>query len=137
MWGDSKNGKKGSDAPVDTLIGRNTHIIGDVVFSSGLHLEGTVKGSLHAQDGSDGILVIGEGGRVEGEVHASNIIINGTVDGDVFVTEHVELAAKARINGNVHYALIQMAMGAEINGSLIHRHRGASLLEDRSGEADS
>jgi len=53
-------------------------------------------------------------------LRAPHVIINGRVDGDVFSSEHVELAANAVVNGTVHYKLIEMVMGAQVNGSLIH-----------------
>ena len=49
------------------------------------------------------------------------MVANGTVIGDVHALAHVELAAQARVHGNVYYSLIEMAMGAEVNGNLVHR----------------
>ena len=50
-----------------------------------------------------------------------NVVVNGTVIGDVHALAHVELAAQARVHGNVYYSLIEMAMGAEVNGNLVHQ----------------
>ena len=47
-------------------------------------------------------------------------MLNGSVVGDVHATERIELAANARVAGNVYYGLIEMAMGAEVNGNLVH-----------------
>ena len=58
---------------------------------------------------------------IEGEVKVPNVVVNGTVIGDVHALSHVELAAQARVHGNVYYSLIEMAMGAEVNGNLVHR----------------
>ena len=49
------------------------------------------------------------------------MILNGSVQGDVYASEHIELAPNARITGNVYYNLIEMAMGAEVNGNLVHQ----------------
>lgn len=116
-------------APVETLIGKNTQIVGDVVFSGGLHLDGAIKGNVYAKDGADGVLIIHEGARIEGEVRAPNLVVNGTIDGDVHAAGRIELGAKARITGNLHYNLIEMAIGSEVNGSLVHRSGGAPQLE--------
>ena len=48
------------------------------------------------------------------------VVLNGVVIGDVHGGEHVELASKARVAGNVYYNLIEMAVGAEVNGKLVH-----------------
>jgi cytoskeletal protein CcmA (bactofilin family) len=47
--------------------------------------------------------------------------LNGIVKGDIDASNRVELGAKARVLGNVHYTLIETAVGAQINGKLIHR----------------
>ena len=122
MWGNGKKHK--STARVSSLIGHQTEINGDVVFSGGLHVEGTVKGNIIARDDSDAMLTLSEPGTIEGEVWVPNVVINGTIIGDVHATERVELAANARVTGNVYYAMIEMVMGAEVNGGLIRQTEG-------------
>ncbi len=127
MWG---NRKKMSSAQVDTLVGRHTVVEGNMRFSGGLHVEGTIRGNLYADDGErPSILILNEGGRIEGEVNVPRVVINGTVEGDVHASERVELAPKARISGSVYYNLIEMAMGAEVNGNLIRRSNDKPRLE--------
>jgi cytoskeletal protein CcmA (bactofilin family) len=117
MWG--SNSKQQAEK-VDTLIGQHTELRGDVVYEGGLHVDGKIKGNVVAENESSTILVLSEGGSIEGEVKVPYIVINGTVNGDLHAHESVELGAKARINGNVYYNKIEMAMGAEVNGSLVH-----------------
>ena len=119
MWGQKK--KPRQTAHIDSLIGQNTEIHGDVIFSGGLHVDGIVKGSVIAEKGQDSVLTLSERGTIEGEVKVPNVIVNGTVIGDVHATGHVELAAQARVHGNVYYSLIEMAMGSEVNGNLVHQ----------------
>jgi cytoskeletal protein CcmA (bactofilin family) len=68
-------------------------------------------------------LSVSDSGVVEGSVAVPNVILNGTVKGDILAHERVELGATARVTGNVYYALIEMEMGAEITGKLIHEPR--------------
>lgn len=105
---------------IDTLIGRTTRINGDVVFTGGFHLDGEVTGNVRAEAGTTSVLSVSEHGCIEGSVDAPHVVLNGTVKGDIRARDRVELGAKARVNGNVHYAVIEMAMGASINGKLIH-----------------
>jgi len=113
-------GRKKRTAKIDSLIGQNTEIHGDIVFTGGLHVDGKVIGNVEATDPGS-LLTISDQGVIEGEVNIPNIILNGKVVGDVYATERVELAAQARVNGNVYYNLIEMAIGAEVNGKLVHR----------------
>lgn len=124
-------GKKASCA-IETVIGAQTHLEGDVSFSGGLHVDGVIKGSITAEPDSQSVLTVSEQGRIEGNVRVPNLVLNGLVEGDVHVGERVELASHAKVNGNVYYKLIEMAMGAEVNGNLVHcadrRETGADKM---------
>ena len=119
MWGRRKN-KKVRASRIDSLIGRQTDTIGDVRFSGGLHVDGAIRGNVTAEEDTRSVLTVSEHGAIEGEVRVPNIVLNGSVVGDVYARERVELAANARVTGNVYYGLIEMAMGAEVNGNLVH-----------------
>ena len=119
---------------IDTLVGSNSEVNGDVYFAGGCHIDGTVKGSVSADPESSSALSISEDGNVEGGVTVPYVVLNGIVRGDVFASQRVELGATARVIGNVYYNLIEMAIGAEINGKLVHQPEGkVPLLEQTSG----
>ncbi|MDT8398844.1 MAG: polymer-forming cytoskeletal protein [Pseudomonadales bacterium] len=109
---------------ITTLISKSTEISGDIHFSGTLEIEGKIKGNILAEDDSAAEVRIRESGVVQGEISVPSIIINGLVEGDVYSSNHVELAAKAMVVGNVYYNLIEMVMGSEVNGSLQHRAAG-------------
>lgn len=113
--------KKIKASKIDSLIGRQTEIFGDLRFSGWLHVDGTVKGNVVADDDSSSVLTLSEQGTIEGEVRVPNVVINGVVIGDVHAEVQIELAANAQVTGNVYYQLIEMAMGAAVNGNLVHR----------------
>lgn len=115
--------KKRKAAKIDSLIGQNTEMQGDVLFSGGLHVDGRVKGNVMAKD-KESLLTISDQGVIEGEVRVANIVLNGQVIGDVYAEERIELATQARVVGNVYYSLIEMAIGAEVNGKLVHCAEG-------------
>jgi len=113
--------KQSKNANIDTLIGAKTRINGDVDFTGGLHLDGHINGNVKGDSNQSTFLSVSEHGCVEGSVIAPNVILNGIVKGDIDASNRVELGAKARVLGNVHYTLIETAVGAQINGKLIHR----------------
>ncbi|MBO9664371.1 polymer-forming cytoskeletal protein [Dokdonella sp.] len=121
MFGSSNKGNgKHAIAAISTLIAEGTTIRGDVHFGGGLHLEGVIDGAVSAE-GGDSVLTLSEKGRINGEVRVANAVINGTVKGDIFVGERLEIAGNARIEGNVHYKLLEMAAGAQINGQMLYQ----------------
>ena len=122
MWGSNPGkGQQQKPANIDTLIGQNTQLQGDLAFTGILHIDGAIKGNVSAASDSAAMLTLSESGSIEGQVQAPSMILNGTVIGDVHSSDRVELTARARITGNIYYNLIEMAMGAEVNGQLIHR----------------
>ncbi|BFM19490.1 bactofilin family protein [Gilvimarinus japonicus] len=103
-----------------TLISKGTRIVGDIHFSGDLQIEGTVQGNVLVENGGDAKLVVAEKGVVEGEIRVPRVVINGKVVGNVFSSKHVELASKAVVEGNVHYQLIEMVKGSQVNGALVY-----------------
>jgi len=133
MWGN----KKGASKRIDSLVGYSTKITGDLDFSGGLLIDGKVIGNITAVDDDNATITISENGSVQGEIQIPNIVINGTVEGNVYASNHVELAKKARVFGNVYYNLFEMAMGAEVNGNLVHvsEDKVTALIEPKTEPA--
>jgi cytoskeletal protein CcmA (bactofilin family) len=130
--------KEHRHAVVDTLVGSNSQVNGDLNFTGGCHIDGTVKGNVSADDGSNSALSISEDGMIEGGVTVPYVVLNGIVRGDVIASQRVELGPTARVIGNVYYNLIEMAIGAEINGKLVHQPEGrVPLLKQVDKESDS
>lgn len=127
MFGSKKNKPRKPSGNFDTLISAKTRVDGHMAFSGGLHVDGTVSGSIIAETGSQGLFRLSEAGEVLGDIVAPHVIINGKVTGDVYALEHLELAEKAAITGNVYYKLVQMAAGASVNGNMVHHLDPASL----------
>jgi cytoskeletal protein CcmA (bactofilin family) len=122
---------------IDTLIGNGTRIIGDVQFSGGFHVDGHIKGNVDAKAESGATLSVSDGGVIEGAVAVPNVVLNGTVNGDILAHERIELGSTARVTGNVYYGLIEMEMGAEINGKLIHEPRSGKSIAKSEAPAEA
>ena len=109
---------KKKQPPIKSLIAEGTHMDGHIRFADGLRVDGDVTGNVHADAGKGSILVVSESARIVGQVEADHIIINGSVKGPVIAREMLELQPKARIEGDVHYAALEMHQGALITGLL-------------------
>ncbi len=119
---------------IDTLIGARTTIRGDVHFSGGLRIDGRVIGGLIA-DAADAVLMVSDQGVIEGGVNAPHLVINGRIIGDIVASERIELAAQARIDGNITYKLLEMAAGAQINGRIVRDQPAAKTTPDGAYKA--
>ncbi|HEX2140033.1 MAG TPA: polymer-forming cytoskeletal protein [Woeseiaceae bacterium] len=129
--------KSHMDGRVDTLVGPNSKVHGDITFTGRCHVDGTVKGSVSADPESQSALSIAEDGSVEGGVTVPHVLLNGLVRGDVVASQRVELGPTAQVIGNVYYNLIEMAIGAEINGKLVHQPGGQPSLLERTNRMDA
>ena len=105
---------------IDSLIGQNTEIQGEIKFSGGVHIDGKIKGKVIGENDGSSLLSQSEYGEIEGKVSSPYVVINGVVNGDVHASRHVELLSSAKIKGNVYYNLVELAVGAEVNGKLVH-----------------
>ncbi len=122
---------------VDTLIGANSKVNGDLNFEGGCHIDGTVKGSVNADPESNSALSVSEDGNIEGGVTVPYVELHGIVKGDLCASQRVELGPTARVIGNVYYNLIEMAIGAEINGKLVHQPQGHMPLLEQTARIDN
>jgi cytoskeletal protein CcmA (bactofilin family) len=105
---------------MDSLIGTSTRIDGDLLFRGGLRIDGQVTGNVTAEAGHSSYLVIGESGRVEGEVRCDHLVVNGEIKGGVHCAALLEIQPKARIIGDVSYKVLEMHGGAQVLGRLTH-----------------
>jgi cytoskeletal protein CcmA (bactofilin family) len=105
---------------IDTLIGIDTKINGDVRFSGGLRVDGKINGNIIAAPDKPSTLVLSEHAQVNGEISVTHLVINGTVIGPVRASEYMELLGKATITGDVQYKTMEIHLGATIVGKLTH-----------------
>lgn len=114
---------------IDSLIGAGTKIEGDVTFVGGLRVDGEVRGNVRSTGDGGGTLVLSEHARIEGEIHVSHLVINGTIIGPVFSSEFLELQARARVTGDVQYNSLEMHLGAIVQGRLVHQGGTGKAVE--------
>ncbi|MEL6449110.1 MAG: polymer-forming cytoskeletal protein [Pseudomonadota bacterium] len=114
-----KNKRK--NVSIETLVGAASRVSGDLHFTGASHIDGIVNGGVIADSDETSTLSVSENGEIHGNVQVPNVVLNGLVKGDVIANERVELGPTARVIGNVYYNLIEMAIGAEINGKLVHQ----------------
>jgi cytoskeletal protein CcmA (bactofilin family) len=103
---------------IGALLGHNFVLHGDIYFSAGLRIDGTVHGDVLVSGITAGTLTIGDSGRVEGSIRASHIIVYGQVLGHIYATGMVDVRPAAQIQGDVHYGSIEISPGAKITGRL-------------------
>jgi len=113
---------------IDSLIGDGTTLTGNIVFTGGLRIDGTVVGDVHASNGEASTLVISEQAKVIGEIKVSHLVINGEVEGPVHASDYLELQSKAKIKGDIHYARLEMHVGAAVEGKLMVEAPAASSV---------
>ena len=122
---------------IDTLIGKSVRVNGDIEFTGGLHVDGYVGGNVRSNGGAGASVSISEHGQVVGSVESPQVVLNGHINGDIIAIERVVLGSKARVEGDVYYGSIEMALGAEICGKLIPQRPDATRREISQEEQDA
>lgn len=117
---------------IDTLVGADTRIEGDLHFSGGLRVDGAILGNVSEPNASPSTLILSEHGRIEGAVSASKIVVNGKVIGPIRAGQFIELQAKAHVTGDVYYKSLEMHTGAVIEGKLVYLGDNTQELADAS-----
>ena len=110
---------KGKSEQAITLIAPGTKVEGDVHFDNQLFVKGEVRGNVVA-DKPEAKLIVSPEGLVAGEIKAPTVVVNGRVEGDVHATVRLELVTGAQVKGDLFYALIEMQLGAQVQGRLVH-----------------
>jgi cytoskeletal protein CcmA (bactofilin family) len=105
---------------IDSLIGATMRLEGNVSFSGGLRIDGHVHGDVVSSDETGGLLVVGERGRIDGNIVVGHLIVNGTVQGAMTVAGIVELQSKAKISGELRYRSLELQRGAVVEGIVSH-----------------
>jgi cytoskeletal protein CcmA (bactofilin family) len=116
MWGSRTPTLK--NQLIDSLVGESCKVVGDVYFEGEIHIDGFIQGNIYARPGKEAVVIVGESGCVEGEVVSPVVVINGAVIGDVRASRKLHLGESSKVEGTVYYHLIEMEVGAEINGAL-------------------
>lgn len=119
-----------------TIVGTDTRIEGDIRFVGVVVIDGYVNGSITAGKDENATLTISENGHVTGSVAAPHVLINGMVEGEVRATDRLELGPKARVIADVQYNLMEMSIGARVDGKLIPKSEGGIVQEDTKTEAE-
>ena len=106
--------KKLSKFAVNTIIGPESFIKGDIEASGFTRVDGSVKGNLHAE----GRVVVGRGARMKSNIIGTSVIIGGVVDGNILASERVVVLSSAMILGDITTRRIEAGEGCLIHGKV-------------------
>ena len=121
----SKNNPSRFDGrDVVTIVGSEAHFNGTMMVRGSLRVEGEVEGNINEAQ----TVIIGKGGSVQGDIRAERVVVGGSVTGDVFATEQLELIAGGRIIGAIRTKKLLIEEGAVFEGQC---GRGPEALEER------
>jgi len=98
---------------VHTLLGKGSEFEGKLTFEGQVRIDGKFSGQIFTKD----VLVIGDGARVNAEINAGTVIVNGVVEGNIRATQLIELHQPGRIKGNLETPTLSMDKGVIFEGS--------------------
>lgn len=104
--------------PIQSLVGTDMMIKGDLHFKGGLRIDGEVNGNVIADDSTQSLLVISETGQVRGSVRVGHVVVSGRIEGPIEANQLLELHPSANVSGDVRYRALEMHPGAIVDGTL-------------------
>lgn len=131
-----KKARRGTGTP--TLISKGTCIVGEIHFSGSLEIEGQVKGNIEAaSDATEACVRILDTGVVVGQVKAPVVIVSGSIEGDIYAAKQIELASQAVVKGDIHYALLEIEKGAQVNGGFVQEDERTAPAAPKDEKAEA
>lgn len=114
MFSNNNNMKNSTNTPsVINMVGNGTVINGDIQSKSDIRIDGTLKGSVK----TEGKLVVGSSGVVEGDVVCSNADISGEIKAKITVSQLLALKSTSKLNGDIVTNKLSIEPGATFSGS--------------------
>jgi cytoskeletal protein CcmA (bactofilin family) len=107
---------------VHTLLGRGSEFEGKLSFEGQVRIDGRFSGQISTKD----TLVVGEGARVNAEISAGHVVVNGTVEGNIKATSMVELHPPARVKGSIETPALSIDKGVIFEGTSKMENLGAA-----------
>lgn len=104
--------REGVVGEITTLLGRGATFEGKLTFEGTVRVDGKLKGEVF----SDDVLIVGEGATVEAEIDIGEIIIQGTVNGNIRAKRGIEIHAPGRVKGDLHTPSLQIDKGVIFEG---------------------
>ncbi len=129
--------KKNEKSRICTLIGRQTIVEGGLTFAEGIHVDGTILGDVMVENIADfSEVCIGNTGIIKGAVRATNIVVHGTVYGDILASDRVVIGPNAKVSGDVYYTKLDIDKCGDVDGRLIPNklHNGTPKSNERHPE---
>jgi len=123
--------REGLVGEINTLLGRGASFEGKLTFEGTVRVDGKLKGEVF----SDDVLVVGEGAYVEAEVDIGEIIIQGTVVGNIRAKRGIEIHAPGRVKGDLHSPSLQIDKGVIFEGRSFME--AASVPQPKAGPTAS
>lgn len=102
----------------ESIVGSSLRIEGDLIISQSLRIDGTVNGNIYQADGASATVAIAPGATVNGNIAVSDVIVSGALKGNIVAPGRVELIDTAKVDGDVTYGSLGVAVGARIMGQL-------------------
>jgi len=98
---------------INGYLGRDMEFEGNLKFYGKIRIDGHFKGEILGE----GTLVVGEGARIDSEVHVSCVLNSGEIHGNVLADQKIEIRAPGKVLGNIQAPTIVINEGAAIQGN--------------------
>ena len=115
------------NSTASTVIGKGIHVKGEITGSAPIEVWGSIEGKA----GTEGLFWVREGGKVDGEIAATNIVVEGKVDGTISAKEKAELRASCKVQGDLSAKTVAIAEGSYFEGRVHMGGGGTQVFKEK------
>jgi cytoskeletal protein CcmA (bactofilin family) len=116
-----------SSTKLETVVGADSTIKGELAVQGTVRVDGSVEGDIRAD-----WVIVGETGRIRGNVHARAMVVGGRVDGNIEAEEIIELKENAQVFGEICAAKLTMSEGALFDGQSCMKKKKETVEKQES-----
>lgn len=120
-----------SDGVLRNHLAAGTSVKGDIVTTGDIRIDGNVDGSVVA----DGKLVVGNTGKITGNIQATTSNVSGAIEGVMDVAEMLKVQATGKISGEITYGKLMVEPGAELEGRLTIKGKVKAIANGQQSDA--
>jgi cytoskeletal protein CcmA (bactofilin family) len=115
-WKEMKTGRQASvdNSNIQTIIGQHARFKGELDFEGVVRIDGNFEGTIRSTNG--GTLIVSEVAKITGEVDVPNLLLHGTINGNVRASESLKMSPTGKLKGDLEYRVLSLSEGALING---------------------
>ena len=121
---------KSTTKKLNTIIGSDSKIIGDIESQGSVHIDGEIQGNVIAKN----LITVGTSAKIAGNIRTVEIVVSGKIEGNIFAKKEIELKNKSVVKGDISTKILTIETGAMLDGKCSMESVEVNKLSDEKSD---